>query len=302
MQKLIWLFFCLEIDAKMLRSLANSTDNATEVFECHLDCSTLNRNPCVSSNICGSCASGFSGESIGNTLCTGFSVMLLMIIGTAALFLGCFLFLYCSRDRGYIRFPFVGEFGRGTHRAHLEDSFVEDEWSCQVCYHENHPEKDVCVMCGTPDIESKSPSFSSGKYRRASHELSPTARRRSFCIRRLNNIALNIRQEGARRRHMWKRRRCSDGKLRWIQADPKAVALNPLARGTLISSKVVTTIPELPKSRTLQFDDDEDIEYNLASVRSTGYVRVEENGTTSWNEARMYLILSLCLASLTRSA
>lgn len=29
-------------------------------------------------------------------------------------------------------------------------------------------------------------------------------------------MPLNARQAGARRRHLWKRRRCSDGQIRWV--------------------------------------------------------------------------------------
>ena len=100
-------------------------------------------------------------------------------------------------------------------------SFVEDEWQCPVCYHENHPAKTECVMCGTKHdkaLEILSPSSPTIKFKQMNDEkqLNPLARRRSFHFRRLNSLALNMRQEGARRRHMWKRRRCSDGRLRWV--------------------------------------------------------------------------------------
>jgi hypothetical protein len=34
------------------------------------------------------------------------------------------------------------------------DSYVEAgevEWQCSICYHENHPAKRECIMCGTPE-------------------------------------------------------------------------------------------------------------------------------------------------------
>ncbi|GMF23250.1 unnamed protein product [Phytophthora lilii] len=43
------------------------------------------------------------------------------------------------------------------------------------------------------------------------------ARNRSFHVRRLNEMNLNQRQRGARRRHLWQRERTPDGQFRWVR-------------------------------------------------------------------------------------
>jgi E3 ubiquitin ligase SMURF1/2 len=45
------------------------------------------------------------------------------------------------------------------------------------------------------------------------------ARNRSFHARRLNEMNLNQRQRGARRRHLWQRERTPDGQFRWVRVD-----------------------------------------------------------------------------------
>lgn len=40
-----------------------------------------------------------------------------------------------------------------SHTHVQTDSFVErgeEEWPCSICFHDNHPTRTTCIMCGTP--------------------------------------------------------------------------------------------------------------------------------------------------------
>ncbi|EGZ25311.1 hypothetical protein PHYSODRAFT_480872 [Phytophthora sojae] len=105
----------------------------------------------------------------------------------------------------------------------LDDSVVQDgqaEWQCSVCYHENHPAKRECLMCGTPEAPSAKQarkSFQLLTSESAEAQAALAARSRSFHVRRLNEMNLNQRQRGARRRHLWQRERTLDGQFRWVR-------------------------------------------------------------------------------------
>ncbi|GMF43327.1 unnamed protein product [Phytophthora fragariaefolia] len=139
----------------------------------------------------------------------------------------------------------------------LEDSVIQDgqaEWQCSVCYHENHPAKRECLMCGTPEgnaaksgdsivqlgysrgvslyaygavISQGVAASATAKQAKKSYQLLTSesaesqatlaARNRSFHVRRLNEMNLNQRQRGARRRHLWQRERTPDGQFRWVR-------------------------------------------------------------------------------------
>lgn len=38
-----------------------------------------------------------------------------------------------------------------SHGPHSYVEAGEVEWQCSICYHENHPAKRECLMCGTPE-------------------------------------------------------------------------------------------------------------------------------------------------------
>lgn len=135
----------------------------------------------------------------------------------------------------------------------LCNSYVEAgevEWQCSICYHENHPAKRECIMCGTPEgtvcgqkserkvrlsgyypiaaVISQQAVASPALKRQTSFAMLPEhddsslrllARNRSFHVRRLNEMNLNQRQRGARRRHLWQREKTDDGQFRWVRMD-----------------------------------------------------------------------------------
>ncbi|KAH7463158.1 hypothetical protein KRP22_001765 [Phytophthora ramorum] len=137
--------------------------------------------------------------------------------------------LYCVHQRRLQRFEQDDNSNNNMQRHLLEDSVIQDgqaEWQCSVCYHENHPSKRDCLLCGTPEVISQGAST---KQARKSIQLVTSdstesqaalaARNRSFHVRRLNEMNLNQRQRGARRRHLWQRERTPDGQFRWVRVN-----------------------------------------------------------------------------------
>ncbi|KAL4138207.1 hypothetical protein PRIC2_001714 [Phytophthora ramorum] len=62
--------------------------------------------------------------------------------------------LYCVHQRRLQRFEQDDNSNNNMQRHLLEDSVIQDgqaEWQCSVCYHENHPSKRDCLLCGTPE-------------------------------------------------------------------------------------------------------------------------------------------------------
>jgi hypothetical protein len=60
--------------------------------------------------------------------------------------------IYFYHRRRMRRFVEYDNMNNNMQRHSLIDSFVEGgelEWQCTVCYHENHPAKHECIMCGT---------------------------------------------------------------------------------------------------------------------------------------------------------
>ncbi|KAJ8602716.1 hypothetical protein CTAYLR_003761 [Chrysophaeum taylorii] len=101
----------------------------------------------------------------------------------------------------------------------LRDSLVESGesvWVCFVCAFENKPRSSICALCGATyeltktfddRIRKKAPGVS------MEDPLLPLdLRAQSFVIGRLNELTL--RQKGAARRHVWRRKRRRDG-LAW---------------------------------------------------------------------------------------
>ncbi|KAL4161227.1 hypothetical protein PRNP1_001782 [Phytophthora ramorum] len=66
--------------------------------------------------------------------------------------------LYCVHQRRLQRFEQDDNSNNNMQRHLLEDSVIQDgqaEWQCSVCYHENHPSKRDCLLCGTPEVISQ---------------------------------------------------------------------------------------------------------------------------------------------------
>ncbi|KAG2949635.1 hypothetical protein PC117_g5056 [Phytophthora cactorum] len=158
---------------------------------------------------------------------------LYVFLGVVIALAGGSVMLYCLHQRRMQQFEQSDNANNNMQRHLLEDSVIQDgqeEWQCSVCYHENHPAKRECLMCGTSEVISQGvamPPAPSGKQARKSFQLLTSdstevqaalaARNRSFHVRRLNEMNLNQRQRGARRRHLWQRERTVDGQFRWVR-------------------------------------------------------------------------------------
>ncbi|KAF0701239.1 Aste57867_8276 [Aphanomyces stellatus] len=139
------------------------------------------------------------------------------------------LLAYCYHQRRLARYLETDNMNNNMQRHSLIDSFLESgetEWQCSVCYHDNHPAKRECLLCGTPQIVSEQAVMTPRcHYGDADTPMDPiqAARQRSFHVRRLNemesNIHLNQRQRGARRRNLWKREKGEDGQMRWTRVE-----------------------------------------------------------------------------------
>jgi len=69
-------------------------------------------------------------------------------------------------------------------------------------------------------VEKRQASLASGAPPEVdSKTLQLAARNRSFHVRRLNEMNLNQRQRGARRRHLWQREKAHDGQFRWVRME-----------------------------------------------------------------------------------
>ncbi|RLO11761.1 hypothetical protein DYB28_006247 [Aphanomyces astaci] len=162
--------------------------------------------------------------------CAGLAVYIYIFLG-AMVFVGMLsLLAYCYHQRRIARYLETDNMNNNMQRHSLIDSFLEageSEWQCSVCYHENHPAKRECLLCGTPQIVLEQAAVGTPRYHFGDHDtpLDPlqAARQRSFHVRRLNemqeNMHLNQRQRGARRRNLWKREKGDDGQMRWVRIE-----------------------------------------------------------------------------------
>lgn len=75
----------------------------------------------------------------------------------------------------------------------------------------------VVASPGSAACEKKQASFTSVSGDPKALQLA--ARNRSFHVRRLNEMNLNQRQRGARRRHLWQREKAHDGQFRWVRME-----------------------------------------------------------------------------------
>ncbi|CAH0484391.1 unnamed protein product [Peronospora farinosa] len=155
-----------------------------------------------------------------------------VFLGVVVLLTGRFMLFYCISQRRLQQLEQYDNIHNNMQRHLLEDSALHDgqvEWQCSVCYHENHPAKRECLMCGTSEVISQggmmltTPSTTKllqlSTSESAESQATLVARNRSFHVRRLNEMNLNQRQRGARRRHLWQREMDADGLYRWVRVD-----------------------------------------------------------------------------------
>ncbi|KAG6621933.1 HECT E3 ubiquitin ligase [Phytophthora cinnamomi] len=190
-----------------------------------------------------------------------------VFLGVVMALAGGSMLLYCVHQRRLERFEHDDNLNNNMQRHLLEDSVVQDgqaEWQCSVCYHENHPAKRECLMCGTPEVISQGVAATTTKQARKSFQLLTTetpesqaalaARNRSFHVRRLNEMNLNQRQRGARRRHLWQRERTPDGQFRWVRVGHcQPSRLSHLAANIRASlpAAAVSLLPSTPEAERL---------------------------------------------------
>ncbi|KAG1690645.1 hypothetical protein DVH05_027908 [Phytophthora capsici] len=85
---------------------------------------------------------------------TGVEFYLYVFLGVVIALAGGSLMLYCFHQRRLRHFVNNDNANNNIQRYLLEDSALQDgqeEWQCSVCYHDNHPAKKECLMCGTPE-------------------------------------------------------------------------------------------------------------------------------------------------------
>ncbi|KAE9015602.1 hypothetical protein PR003_g15581 [Phytophthora rubi] len=190
-----------------------------------------------------------------------------VFLGVVVALAGGSVLLYCVHQRRLERFEQEDNLNNNMQRHLLEDSVVQDgqaEWQCSVCYHENHPAKRECLMCGTPEVISQGVAPTSTKQTTKPYQLltseSPeshaalAARNRSFHVRRLNEMNLTQRQRGARRRHLWQRERTPDGQFRWVRVGHcQPSRLSQLASNLRASlpAAAVSLLPSTPEGARL---------------------------------------------------
>ncbi|GAB9474626.1 Hect e3 ubiquitin ligase [Globisporangium polare] len=195
--------------------ITTATPSATTALDGAGDNSTDSTNPNYANSRGGSDQTYYIYVFLG--------VMLSVGVGSVA--------VYCYHQRRVRRFVEHDNMNNNMQRHSLVDSFIEAgeiEWQCTVCYHENHPAKRECLMCGTPQVISQQVVASPARGSRPPTSFVMTsegensllaARNRSFHVRRLNERNLNQRQRGARRRNLWQREKTADGQFRWVRID-----------------------------------------------------------------------------------
>ncbi|CEG45730.1 hect e3 ubiquitin [Plasmopara halstedii] len=166
----------------------------------------------------------------GQELSSGMAALVYVFLVLALVILCGSIWYYWSYARKIERFLARDNQNNNMMRHHLVDSFLqrgEEEWPCSICFHDNHPDKTSCVMCGTPRIvTATTPSNlarASGLHKQnfSQSMLNQQSRVRSFHVRRLKQMDLTSRQKAAMRRHVWKRKRGKDGVMRWVRIDAK---------------------------------------------------------------------------------
>uniref|UniRef100_K3WCL7 HECT-type E3 ubiquitin transferase n=1 Tax=Globisporangium ultimum (strain ATCC 200006 / CBS 805.95 / DAOM BR144) TaxID=431595 RepID=K3WCL7_GLOUD len=157
------------------------------------------------------------------------AALVYVFLGVALVILVGSIWYYWNYARKIERFLERDNVNNNMMRQDLVDSFVErgeEEWPCSICFHDNHPTRTTCIMCGTPMMMNNSPSLvrASGFQRKDLERMNSTmlnqqSRVRSFHVRRLKQMDLTSRQKAAVRRHLWKRKRGTDGKMHWVRID-----------------------------------------------------------------------------------
>ncbi|ETW04710.1 hypothetical protein H310_03865 [Aphanomyces invadans] len=165
------------------------------------------------------------------------------LLGLALVLLVGAIIYYWNYARRIERFLENDNRHNNMMRHDLIDTFVargEKEWTCSICFHDNHPSKKECVMCGTPQVVvdtmeqyyeaslprpsglRKSDFVNPTLHKSRSVVLDQQSRIRSFHVRRLKQMDLTARQKAAMRRHLWRRKKGPDGNMHWIRIDADA--------------------------------------------------------------------------------
>jgi hypothetical protein len=178
----------------------------------------------------------------GQELSDSMSIVVYVFLTLAVLILIGSIGYYWSYSRKIERFLARDNENNNMMRHDLVESFVErgeEPWPCSICFHDNAPNKQVCVMCGTPQVVSNQPQnqvpmvarpsgFRRSDFLQRSNStmLNQQSRVRSFHVRRLKQMQLTARQKAAVRRHLWRRKKGPDGQLRWVRIDADEAAAN----------------------------------------------------------------------------
>ncbi|KAL3663968.1 hypothetical protein V7S43_010856 [Phytophthora oleae] len=230
---------------------------------------------------------------------------LYVFLGVVIALAGGSLMLYCFHQRRLQHFVNDDNANNNMQRHLLEDSAIQDgqeEWQCSVCYHDNHPAKRECLMCGTPEVISQGvaalPAPRSKQVRRsfqlltndsAESQAALAARNRSFHVRRLNEMNLNQRQRGARRRNLWQRERTADGQFCWVRVShcqPSRIsqfasnirASLPAAAATLLAGSTGMEAERLSAPAAYVFDEESHGNISPLSITRTSHSNREDIG------------------------
>ncbi|CAK4081378.1 unnamed protein product [Aphanomyces euteiches] len=172
----------------------------------------------------------------GITLSSTAAAIVYTLLGLALVLLIGAIIYYWNYAKRIERFLENDNRNNNMMRQDLVDTFMErgeKEWTCSICFHDNHPSKKECVMCGTPQIVvdtidpnmprpsglRKSDFVEPGLHKSRSVVLDQQSRIRSFHVRRLKQMNLTARQKAAMRRHLWRRKKGPDGNMHWVRID-----------------------------------------------------------------------------------
>ncbi|KAI9920821.1 hypothetical protein PsorP6_001011 [Peronosclerospora sorghi] len=148
---------------------------------------------------------------------------LFVLCGIVITLAGVSMLLYCLHRRRHQQVYEYDNVNNNIQRHLLEDSIIQEGkevWQCSVCYHVNHPAKNECLMCGTSQVISQGSTTLTVVDARDPSAIESTESQETLGpvhVSPLNEMDLNQRQRGARRRHLWQREIIADGYFRWIR-------------------------------------------------------------------------------------
>ncbi|CAI5701123.1 unnamed protein product [Peronospora effusa] len=167
-------------------------------------------------------------------------------------------------------------------REDLVDTVLDEgrsEWQCLVCAHMNHPNHELCHLCGTSsdfnlgvirDDRTKTTSTTLRKAKtlpmlssRSSSsgitqelEVTMSMRQRALRYRRLNEMQLNQKQRGASRRRLWQRVPLPGGGFVWVRTMESAASGSVFARADSFVHKLRNSsfMSKNPQAKNLHGD------------------------------------------------